>query len=281
MSRTLPPSPSLEQLKKQAKDLLKEHKSATPEAAERIKAHLPRHSSATVEDILGDDLSLQEAQHVIACEYGCKHWDMLRAVAAADLNVLAGLSDEHIQVLLRQVDQQDCIRAFNGAGSIVSERFLSLMSLRVRTFILEEIAAQQELSEEERRDARYTILTKATEMAAQGQIVIPDAVAVSEFETAIERVDFDRLAGLEDREAQRLMREVTLGDLAVALVGASGPVRERFLGNTSPRVRALLEEEIELSKAEPDYVETVRRQILVQAGMLAARGQLTRPGGTA
>ena len=78
---------------------------------------------------------MQEAQHVIACEYGCKHWEMLCGVVAADLNVLAGLRDMHIQECLRKIDQKDFTRAFNGAGAVVSERFLSNLSLRVRTFL--------------------------------------------------------------------------------------------------------------------------------------------------
>ena len=116
MHRALPLHPSLEQLKKQAKDLRKGHQSASAEAAERIKESLPRLSDATVEEILQGHFSLQEAQHVIACEYGCKHWEMLCGVVDADLNVLAGLSDVHIQELLREVGQKDCTRAFNGAG---------------------------------------------------------------------------------------------------------------------------------------------------------------------
>ena len=104
MIRTLPPRPSLEQLKKQAKDLRKGHQSASTEAAERIKANLPKFSAASADEILHGECSLQEAQHGIASEYGCKHWDMLYAVVAAALNVLAGLCDEHIQDVLREMD---------------------------------------------------------------------------------------------------------------------------------------------------------------------------------
>jgi len=147
MTRTLPPNPSLEQLKKQAKDLRKRHQSASTEAAEWIQVYLPRLSAASVDEILQGDFSLQEAQHVIACEYGCKHWQMLCSVVAADLNMLAGLSDAHIQDVLRQIDQQDCTRAFNGAGSIVSWRLMSNMSQRVRTIITEEIEANPGLPE--------------------------------------------------------------------------------------------------------------------------------------
>ena len=98
MNRALPPHPSLEQLKNQAKDLRKRHQSASTEAAERIQVYLPRLTAAFVDKISQGDFSLQEAQHVIACEYGCKHWQMLCNVVAADLNVLAGLRDTQVSV---------------------------------------------------------------------------------------------------------------------------------------------------------------------------------------
>ena len=277
MTRTLPPRPSLEQLKKQAKDLRKGHQSAATEAAERIEIHLPRLSGASPDEILQGDFSLQEAQHVVACEYGCKHWEMLCAVVAADLNVLAGMRDVHIQEILRQIDQRDCTMALNGAGPIVAWRILSNMSLRVRTFITEEIEQQKDLPEEERVAARHKILAKALEMAAAGQVEWAGEEDIAAMERTIARGDFNLMAGLEDRGAQTLMREIDQKDLVAALKGAETPVRERFLGNMSARVRGFLESEIELSKATPDYSEQVRRRILVQAGCLAARGQLQWP----
>ena len=68
MIRILPPNPSLEQLKNQAKDLRKRHQSASTEAAERIHVYLPALSAASVDKILQGDFSLQVAQHAIACE---------------------------------------------------------------------------------------------------------------------------------------------------------------------------------------------------------------------
>ena len=275
MTRTLPPNPSLEQFEKQAKDLRKGHQSVSTEAAERIKVYLPRLSAASVDEILQGDFSLQEAQHVIACEYGCKHWQMLCNVVAADLNVLAGLRDTHIQELLRQIDQEDCTRAFNGAGSIVRWRLMSNMSQRVRTIITEEIEAKPNLPAEERVPARHKILAKALEMAAAGQIewvggvdITAFAADVALFEEAIERVDFDLLAGLDDRGAQTLLRMVD-------------QVRERFLRNMSARVRGFIESEIELSQADSNYSKSVRRRILIQTGGLAARGLLQWPTGNA
>ena len=174
MHRTLPNRPSLEQLKKQAKDLRKAHRSSSPEVVERIQSHLPRLSTATPEEIIAGNFSLQEAQHVIACEYGCKHWEMLCSLVTGDLNALAGLSNEHIQTLLREVDQQDFIRAFMGAGYTVSQRFLSVMSQRVRKLVREEMVVQADLAAEEREDSRRTILSLAAEMTARQQIVWPE-----------------------------------------------------------------------------------------------------------
>lgn len=66
-AKTLPSQPSLEQYKKQAKDLLKAHQAGRPEAAQRMREHHPH----------GDKLSkvmLADAQIVIAREHGFDSW---------------------------------------------------------------------------------------------------------------------------------------------------------------------------------------------------------------
>ena len=85
MSAQLPPHPSLENLKKQAKSLHKAHRSGDPEAADRIKPHLPRLTDASAEEILQSDFSLQEAQLVVAREYGFPSWPKLvEAISRAE-----------------------------------------------------------------------------------------------------------------------------------------------------------------------------------------------------
>ena len=73
----LPANPSLENLKKQAKSLLKAQRDKDPDAARRIKAQLPRLVDAAPEAILEGELSLQEAQLVIARELGFASWPKL------------------------------------------------------------------------------------------------------------------------------------------------------------------------------------------------------------
>ena len=105
MARSPPPNPSLEHLKKQAKDLRKAHQSGDVSAGERVREFLPRAGESWVEEILQTDLSLQEAQHVIARDYGCRHREMLSAVVAADFDAGIGLDDRGAQTLMREVDQ--------------------------------------------------------------------------------------------------------------------------------------------------------------------------------
>jgi Ankyrin repeats (3 copies)/Ankyrin repeat len=78
MSKSLPSLPNLEQLKKQAKDLLKAHNSADAETLERIRASHPDFSSASDDEIRSTTFSLSDAQLVIAREYGFANWPKLK-----------------------------------------------------------------------------------------------------------------------------------------------------------------------------------------------------------
>ena len=75
--RTLPPRPSLENLRKQAKGLLKAFKARQPEALSRIKQSHPIHSQSGTAAILAAGVTLQDAQAVIAVEYGFRGWPHL------------------------------------------------------------------------------------------------------------------------------------------------------------------------------------------------------------
>jgi ankyrin repeat protein len=78
MSKSLPSRPNLEQLKNQAKDLLKAHDSGDAEALQRIQASHPDYSNASEDQIRATKLSLSDAQLVIAREYGFASWPKLK-----------------------------------------------------------------------------------------------------------------------------------------------------------------------------------------------------------
>lgn len=71
-AKQLPARPSLEQFRKQAKDLLKAHKSS--EATRRIKRFHPRLGKLNETEIAETRLSLADAQWVIAREHGFESW---------------------------------------------------------------------------------------------------------------------------------------------------------------------------------------------------------------
>ncbi len=72
--KPLPQNPSLEHLKHQAKDLLKEHAARTPDVAQRIREFHPRFSKASDAEIFQAHLKLSDAQLTIARESGFPSW---------------------------------------------------------------------------------------------------------------------------------------------------------------------------------------------------------------
>ncbi len=77
MSRQLPAVPNIRHLKNQAKQLRNAHRAGDGEALSRIKAYLPRAADQSLKDIDRGDFALQEAQLVIAREYGFASWPKL------------------------------------------------------------------------------------------------------------------------------------------------------------------------------------------------------------
>ncbi len=217
MTRPLPPRPNLLQLKHQAKDLRKAQAAGDAQALAQIRQYLPRCAEATDQEILTEQISLQEAQHVVACDYGFKHWEMLCAVVEADLDVLAYLYDREAQHLMRQIDQKDMTTALNGAGSAVQDRFLLNMSSRVRGFI----RAEMEMSKadtERIEEARRKIVQFAAECAVRGEINWPDGTTLP----PSERVEPQYKPSEELRDITgRPLDQLNSGDLEDLFLGLS------------------------------------------------------------
>ncbi|HMG87551.1 MAG TPA: ankyrin repeat domain-containing protein [Terracidiphilus sp.] len=99
MSRQLPLRPSLEQLRKQAKSLLKSQQAADPEALTRIRESHPRLRNLSKDQISTSPCTLADAQQVIASEYGFASWSRLQShvktleAAGATAEAVASLRD--------------------------------------------------------------------------------------------------------------------------------------------------------------------------------------------
>src|SRR5581483_8187288 len=79
MSKSLPSRPSLEQLKKQAKELLQSLRSRELNAIQRVREFHPELSKSTESDLAKAEFSLADAQLTLAREYGFASWPKLKA----------------------------------------------------------------------------------------------------------------------------------------------------------------------------------------------------------
>jgi len=82
MTATLPLQPNLEHLKKQAKDLLKAHQHGDAAVCSTLR-HLRHLHHASDAEILAAPLTLRQAQHALARQYGFTNWADLKAAVEA------------------------------------------------------------------------------------------------------------------------------------------------------------------------------------------------------
>ena len=87
-SHSLPARPSLEQLKNQAKDLLKAYRAGQPSAVARFRESMPRLFGASDNQPDPPSVSLRDAQHVVAAEYGFPSWSHMTTHIQERENIL-------------------------------------------------------------------------------------------------------------------------------------------------------------------------------------------------
>ncbi len=86
---------------------------------------------------------------------------------------------------------------------------------------------------------------------------------------------FDDLLSLDDRGMQRLIREISVDTLVIALKGVDGELQEKFFGNMSSRAADMLREDLEAKgPVKLAEVESAQKEILGTAKQLADEGEL-------
>lgn len=109
MSKSLPPRPHIEVLRKQAKELARDFALGLAEARRRVVAHHPQAAR------FSQKLPLQEAQLVLAREYGFVRWPALvaaiQAVAEGDAPLKRALDAADLEGLKALIDAEPgCLR---------------------------------------------------------------------------------------------------------------------------------------------------------------------------
>ncbi len=101
MSTQLPARLNLEQLRKQAKSLLKAFQSADPEALTRIRTHHPRFKATPQNSIAVQPFKLADAQLTLAHEYGFASWPRLQS---------------HVKVLQAESEKAELVQSLRSAA---------------------------------------------------------------------------------------------------------------------------------------------------------------------
>ena len=97
--RPLPARPNLEQLKNQAKDLLRAFRAGQPSARMRFRESLPRLRGALDRDPARASVSLRDAQQVVAVECGFSNWSLMHAHIKERKNfVMLEMTVDHVAV---------------------------------------------------------------------------------------------------------------------------------------------------------------------------------------
>lgn len=136
--RSLPARPSLDQLKRQAYELQRQHRDRKLAAAARFVANHPRLARLTAHDALDERITLADAQLVVAREYGFPSWAALKhqveagdriakltphpqfdeavaALAAGDLPRLDALLTRHPELVRARTNLEPPFGYFAGA----------------------------------------------------------------------------------------------------------------------------------------------------------------------
>lgn len=144
MSKTLPPNPSMEFLRKEAKDLHEAHRGGDRSILP-IMRHL-RRARWFSDDVLmmpSFAFPLQDAQLCLAIEYGFKSWAEMKAKVEGtppppespqfhDVEELAELPDRTLQMMMRDIDNQDIARIAASCSPRLRERILENVTGRHR-----------------------------------------------------------------------------------------------------------------------------------------------------
>jgi len=204
--------PHLDQLKKQAKELLGKYKNGDAAAFASIRENVPRLADKSDGDIAAARFVLQDAQHVIAREYGFSTWDDLASAITTPFAALAHFTDREAQVLMREVDQKDLVVALKETDDAVRERFLGNMSERVRTFMTEEMEFLGPMPVEEVEAMQLRIIAQIVQLKERDRLEWPPKPPVRKKVAAAKKKPTKKMQDQQARIAKSTKK--TLGEMS-------------------------------------------------------------------
>jgi len=255
-ARNLPAQPNLENLKKQAKRLHRRLKAGDPDAVSRVRAGLPRLSQTPESDIPSARVTLQEAQHVLAVEYGYANWKELLARTGDNRPMKRQplRHRAHIRPSLQNLTQE-------------AQRFMEMAAAGkgwAVPHIKRDLPRLADVPEEEIAQAGVT-LEEARQVVAHDYGYEDWAELEADLGQLRPVHRFEDLADLEDDEIRDVIWRLGRDRLAVALKAVSDHFKDRFRTSMSDAEwQALIEAMEELGPTPLSEVETLQTEILRQ-----------------
>ncbi|HUW81654.1 MAG TPA: hypothetical protein VMZ31_02515 [Phycisphaerae bacterium] len=136
MSPSLPPSPSLEQLRNQAKDLLKAHEQGRPSCCGVLR-RLKQFEGKSDADILAGSVGLVDVQYALAMDFGFKSWPELKRYVERQAKVTPGKVDyAHVALRGNGTEADSFCLAMQEASRLLGRRvtYESLLALTANAF---------------------------------------------------------------------------------------------------------------------------------------------------
>jgi len=250
-SRSLPDHASTENLKKQAKHLLKLLKSGDADSVERVKQGLPRLADTPTDQVGDAGVTLQEVQHVLAVEYGYACWTDLVDAARQDEDLpRRGAIRSWRRSLMGYEEEAGyiCRAVAQGGHWAIDQARRHLPRLA-------------ELEDDEIRASGVT--------PDEARQVVAMAAGFGTFDELAAEVrklrpvrGIEDLANLDDDETREIIWRVGRDDLSIAMKAVSDHFKERFRANMSASEwQALNEQTEELGPMLLTRVEEVQHQI--------------------
>ncbi|MDC9613142.1 flagellar motor switch protein FliG [Xenorhabdus khoisanae] len=245
-----------------------------------IKALGEERASSLLEDIL-------ESRDTTT---GIETLNFMEPQMAADM-----IRDEHPQIIatilvhLNRGQAADILALFD-------ERLRNDVMLRIATFGGVQPSALAELTEvlntlldgQNLKRSKMGGIRTAAEiinlMKSQQEEGVIDAVRTYDNELAQKIIDemflFENLIGVDDRSIQRLLQEIPVDSLLVALKGCDQALRDHFLNNMSQRAAEIMRDDLaNRGPVRMSQVEAEQKSILLVVRRLAESGEMILNGG--
>ncbi|KMJ45186.1 flagellar motor switch protein FliG [Xenorhabdus khoisanae] len=245
-----------------------------------IKALGEERASSLLEDIL-------ESRDTTT---GIETLNFMEPQMAADM-----IRDEHPQIIatilvhLNRGQAADILALFE-------ERLRNDVMLRIATFGGVQPSALAELTEvlntlldgQNLKRSKMGGIRTAAEiinlMKSQQEEGVIDAVRTYDNELAQKIIDemflFENLIGVDDRSIQRLLQEIPVDSLLVALKGCDQALRDHFLNNMSQRAAEIMRDDLaNRGPVRMSQVEAEQKSILLVVRRLAESGEMILNGG--